>query len=674
MEDILKAINDDEINTIVDILSANPDIDLNINAGRQTMEIPIHLAARKYNKEVLESLLIHGADIDIKDEEKRREEGKSALEYLVRDDDYEQSLPMIEFFVTKGADIEKAFRHAFYKDKFEIVRILMKKYNKDVVMDWDYTRDILGNDMDFDILEYFIGAQDFVFQNVSNSFCEYNGSYKTLSQFVEKKSWESAMRYILIHSSSDIDNGHTLDGVVDNKTGIIETILENLTDFSYVDPDGTKFVNVILNECLYPQLFKQIDGNVVKKLLEAGANENILNEKLHCYLGSDDFEIDTTKKFIETGVDLNIPVNHNGEEIRLCDVVYMVSALHGHFELVEDMMAKGANIACILMSKEIEKMFSDFHEDRVQFVFDKLSANGILKDKNTKMGPKSEPLVDFFKSHGKEEVLVKIGLLAKPPKGMTVTHFGISACVSWEPEQGPEDFPVTGYRIEYRQEYRKGGWEEVGTIEGQETSKYKMSGLENNDEVMFRVSPKNREDPDDYRVTITSYQIEFLRQCRNGGWEEVGTLAGQQASKFKVYGLENNDKVMFRVSARNDYGLSAPVEEPGLHTVLVLPSPPGQPKHEVIGEDITITWAPPAEGGYRALTKYRVEGGNKGQDWRILGTISSGREKQWMRKMEIFDFKQLNFNLVRVIAVNGDGESEPSDPSVEIKPSPYLLS
>ena len=42
--------------------------------------------------------------------------------------------------------------------------------------------------------------------------------------------------------------------------------------------------------------------------------------------------------------------------------------------------------------------------------------------------------------------------------------------------------------------------------------------------------------------------------------------------------------------------------------------------------------------------------------------------------MEIFDFKQLNFNLVRVIAVNGDGESEPSDPSVEIEPSPYLLS
>ena len=34
--------------------------------------------------------------------------------------------------------------------------------------------------------------------------------------------------------------------------------------------------------------------------------------------------------------------------------------------------------------------------------------------------------------------------------------------------------------------------------------------------------------------------------------------------------------------------------------------------------------------------------------------------------MKIFDFKRLNFNQVRVIAVNNDGESEPSEPSVDI--------
>ena len=100
----------------------------------------------------------------------------------------------------------------------------------------------------------------------------------------------------------------------------------------------------------------------------------------------------------------------------------------------------------------------------------------------------------------------------------------------------------------------------------------------------------------------------------------------------------------------------------------VLPSPPGKPDHEVVGNDITITWGPPAEGGYRALTEYRVEGGNKGQDWRILGTcvVSYYDKIQWDRKMKIFDFKKLHFNQVRVIAVNNDGESEPSESNVEI--------
>ena len=87
-----------------------------------------------------------------------------------------------------------------------------------------------------------------------------------------------------------------------------------------------------------------------------------------------------------------------------------------------------------------------------------------------------------------------------------------------------------------------------------------------------------------------------------------------------------------------------------------------------MGNDITITWAPPAEGGYRDLTEYRVEGGNKGQDWRILGTcvVSYYDKIQWDRKMKIFDFKRLHFNQVRVIAVNNDGESEPSESNVEI--------
>ena len=101
--------------------------------------------------------------------------------------------------------------------------------------------------------------------------------------------------------------------------------------------------------------------------------------------------------------------------------------------------------------------------------------------------------------------------------------------------------------------------------------------MENNDELMM-----DEEGPDGYPVTRS--QIEYLQEYRCGGkveqkqiessfrnlseWEEVGTLEGQEASKLKISGLENNDEVMFRVSASNNYGLSAPVEEPDFHTVL----------------------------------------------------------------------------------------------------------
>ena len=99
---------------------------------------------------------------------------------------------------------------------------------------------------------------------------------------------------------------------------------------------------------------------------------------------------------------------------------------------------------------------------------------------------------------------------------------------------------------------------------------------------MIRVSDGNEEGPDGYPVN--RYQIEYRQEYRCGGkveqkrmkssfrnlsgWEEGGTLEGHEASKFEISGLENNDEVMLRVSAMNDYCLSAPIEEPDLHTVL----------------------------------------------------------------------------------------------------------
>ena len=75
--------------------------------------------------------------------------------------------------------------------------------------------------------------------------------------------------------------------------------------------------------------------------------------------------------------------------------------------------------------------------------------------------------------------------------------------------------------------------------------------MENNDELMIRVSARDEEGPDGYPVT--RYQIEYRQEYRCGGkveqkriecsfqnlsgWEEVGTLEGQEATKFRISGL-----------------------------------------------------------------------------------------------------------------------------------------
>ena len=80
-----------------------------------------------------------------------------------------------------------------------------------------------------------------------------------------------------------------------------------------------------------------------------------------------------------------------------------------------------------------------------------------------------------------------------------------------------------------------------------------------------------------------------------------------------------------------------------------------------------ISWEAPEAGTYTDLTEYRVEGNkqemgllsSKTEDWRALGTIAA----RWKREKKIYNYKSLSFNQVRVVAINKEGESEPSHPS-----------
>eukprot|EP00091_Calanus_sinicus_P004117 TRINITY_DN14322_c0_g1_i1.p1 TRINITY_DN14322_c0_g1~~TRINITY_DN14322_c0_g1_i1.p1 ORF type:complete len:365 (+),score=65.37 TRINITY_DN14322_c0_g1_i1:435-1529(+) len=233
----------------------------------------------------------------------------------------------------------------------EILKILIKTYNKDVVMDQDYVSSTIEGQMDFEILEYFIGAPDFVFQeqtfvnqsiNQSVGFLEY--THKMLNKFMEKKSWENALRYILVNPASNIFN--SVGGCIADKTRIFETIVENVTDFSYVDARGTKFVNAILEKCLSTELFKQIDENIVKKLLDTGAEKVIMTTSLadyFWYTDAEKVEMDIVEKYVKAGVDLNLGTNmqSNGGAMR----PIQVACYKKHTEEVIDYLMKhGADI------------------------------------------------------------------------------------------------------------------------------------------------------------------------------------------------------------------------------------------------------------------------------------------------------------------------------------------
>ena len=41
-------------------------------------------------------------------------------------------------------------------------------------------------------------------------------------------------------------------------------------------------------------------------------------------------------------------------------------------------------------------------------------------------------------------------LVANPPTNLEVAYDGLTSTVSWSPDPGPEEYPVTGYQIDYQ--------------------------------------------------------------------------------------------------------------------------------------------------------------------------------------------------------------------------------
>ena len=100
--------------------------------------------------------------------------------------------------------------------------------------------------------------------------------------------------------------------------------------------------------------------------------------------------------------------------------------------------------------------------------------------------------------------------MPKPPTNLKVEHSGHACTVSWTLEEEPEEFPVTGYQID----------------------------------------------------SLTD------KDCYVSDWQKAASLEGQERCRVDLTGLEMNEKVKFRVLARNEYGLSAGLEEPDYSVIL----------------------------------------------------------------------------------------------------------
>jgi hypothetical protein len=224
--------------------------------------------------------------------------------------------------------------------------------------------------------------------------------------------------------------------------------------------------------------------------------------------------------------------------------------------------------------------------------------------------------------------------VAGAPTGVTGTPGNGQVTVAWTAPVSNGGAPITGYRIEYSSN-NGGAWTEFSSSA---TSPTTVTGLTNGTAYLFRVSAVNAAGtgsagqsaavtprtvanaptavtgtPGNGQVTvawnapvnggapITGYTVEY---SSNGGttWIRSGTSATTPAT---VTGLANGTAYVFRVSAVNAAGTSAPGLSDPVTPRTVAGSPTGVAGTPGNGQ-VTLTWRAPATDGGSRITDYVI--------------------------------------------------------------------
>lgn len=110
---------------------------------------------------------------------------------------------------------------------------------------------------------------------------------------------------------------------------------------------------------------------------------------------------------------------------------------------------------------------------------------------------------------------------------------------------------------------------------------------------------------------ITEYIVE-RREVGKKSWKQVGNSTSTSTS-LEIKGLKKNSSFNFRISAKNDVGISQPfiVEETVTTKAEVkakgLPGSPSVQVTDVTSKSVTLNWSPPINTGGVELTGYIIE-------------------------------------------------------------------
>jgi len=633
-------------------------------------------------------------------------------------------IPIIKLLLDRGSEIsDDALINPLGNYQYQIIRLLLR-HDLGRVLDFGDKNhlgyfDINGED-DLDILSYFLNHPNFEFE--SQEFLEYGHkqtfvkAYHTaIKKYMEMKEWETAIKLVVlidcpVEKWRRFEEDYKGD---DDESNVLTEIVANMNDFTFVDSKGIKLIDMIFKT--YIEEIKRLDTNFGKKLLDLGADKQLLMaEFLKClnregnYKYNDSGVEKVLEKVFETGIELDSSHileeeddDNEDEKIRInmTDKVYLFSVKFGIPKVVKGAIEQGADIFIYFNSStrknsvELSVMASYMasgHDECLEIILREImKRNNLSNFKMTptatkfqqKIDPKSMQLkeksvVDYIKENGKTQILSLIGFLPKSPRNLSVIHKDLGCTLKWDSEE-QDEFKVTGYKVE--------------VLEYTETEDYQkeIKNILNENEVfawIWKENPEIEEEIDDqlssiysasytaaklllgdllescdeYPVTKRRVDLALRKQCgmKPDQWETMCELIGADETSVHLYPLKHGSKTKFRVFAKNENGFSEPpTVEKEYQAVTVKPEAPGKPYIKIDDEDMIITWSESEKADLTGVTMYRVEGQTEAGEWKVLGKVSHKLDK----KLKVHNYAKFQITVVRVIAVNEDGESVPRE-------------